>query len=205
MLADVVAQPDEKDRPRRAAADDREAASFEAIYQRHGTRVLNLAYRMTGNEETARDLAQEVWIKVFERLDTFEARSDVFTWIYRITVNHALNHMKRERRVRWLDLLDRPVGEVLREENADPAFLERTEAPRADAAIEADERACRVWQAIQALDPKYRAPLVLFHYEELSYQEIADTMKLSMAAVEARIHRARKQLAKTLGPLLDRI
>jgi RNA polymerase sigma-70 factor (ECF subfamily) len=205
MLADVVAQPDEKTRPPRAAGDDREAASFEAIYERHGTRVLNLAYRMTGNEETARDLAQEVWIKVFERLDTFEARSDVFTWIYRITVNHALNHMKRERRVRWLDLLDRSVGEVLREEKADPAFLERTEAPRADAVIEADERALRVWQAIQALDPKYRVPLVLFHYEELSYQEIADTMKLSMAAVEARIHRARKQLAKTLSPLLDRI
>jgi RNA polymerase sigma-70 factor (ECF subfamily) len=84
-------------------------------------------------------------------------------------------------------------------------FLQRAESPRADAMLEADERARRLWQAIQGLDPKYRVPLVLFHYEEQSYQQIADTMELSMAAVEARIHRARKQLAKALGPLLDQL
>lgn len=180
-----------------------ENASFEALYDRYGERVLNLAYRMTGNEDTARDLAQEVWIKVFRRLETFEARSDVFTWIYRITVNHVLNHLKRERRVRWFDLLDRSIGGVLHEESVDPRVLEATDRPRADRALENDERAMRVWQAIQSLDPKYRVPLVLYHYEERSYLEIADAMGLTLSAVEARIHRARKQLARILAPLLD--
>jgi RNA polymerase sigma-70 factor (ECF subfamily) len=203
MLTDVVASSEEEVPPGPSSPDEGEAASFEAIYERYGARVLNLAYRMTGNEEVARDLAQDVWVRVFERLNTFEARSDLFTWIYRITVNHALNHMKRERRVRWLDLLDRSVGEVLREEDVDPAYRERREAPRADARLEADERAVRLWQAIQSLNPKYRVPLVLFHYEELSYQQVADAMGLSMAAVEARIHRARRKLAEALGPLLD--
>jgi RNA polymerase sigma-70 factor (ECF subfamily) len=204
MLEDVVVSSNENTRPGRAAPPG-DAGSFEAIYERYGTRVLNLAYRMVGNEETARDLAQEVWIKVFERLDTFESRAEVFTWIYRITVNHALNHMKRERRVRWLDVLDRSVGEVLREESADPAFVEGAESPPADTVMEADERARHLWRAIQSLDPKYRVPLVLFHYEEQSYKQIADALELSMAAVEARIHRARKQLAKKLGPLLDQL
>ncbi len=183
--------------------DEPEIASFEAMYDRYGGRVLNLTYRMTGNEESARDLAQEVWIKVFERMDTFEERSDVFTWIYRITVNHVLSHLKRERRAKWINLLDRSIADVLQDETVDPRFLERGETPQADAVVESGERAHRVWRAIQSLDPKYRVPLVLYHYEELSYLEIADTMGLSLSAVEARIHRARKQLAKVLGPLLD--
>jgi RNA polymerase sigma-70 factor, ECF subfamily len=183
--------------------DEPGVASFEAMYARYGERVLNLTYRMTGNEESARDLAQDVWIKIFEHMDTFEERSDVFTWIYRITVNHVLSHLKRERRAKWINLLDRSIADVLQDEKIDPRFLERTDSPGADAVVESGERAHRVWRAIQSLDPKYRIPLVLYHYEELSYLQIADTMGLSLSAVEARIHRARKQLVKALGPLLD--
>jgi RNA polymerase sigma-70 factor (ECF subfamily) len=179
--------------------------SFEAIYERYGARVLNLAYRMTGNQDAARDLAQEVWIKVFQHLPTFEARADVFTWIHRITVNHVLNHLKKEKRRRWVNLLDRSVGEVLSEEDEEVVLYDRSPAARPNAGVEDAERVHYVWQAIQSLDPKYRVPIVLFHYEEQSYQQIADTMELSMSAVVARIHRARKQLAKALGPLLDQL
>ncbi len=186
-----------------ADADAREGASFEALYERYGGRVLNLAFRMTGNEESARDLTQEVWIKVYEHMDTFESRSDVFTWIYRITVNHVLTHLKREKRARWVNLLDQSVGEVLHEDAIDPRVRERTTVPRADSGVESDERAQAVWRAIQSLDPKYRTPIVLFHYEELSYREIADAMGLSLPAVEVRIHRARKKLGEILGPILD--
>jgi len=175
--------------------------SFEAVYERYAGRVLNLAWRMTGSEEVARDLAQDIWIKVFQRFDTFEARSEIFTWIHRIAVNHVLNHLKRERRVRWIRLLDRSVGDVFQE--AEESHLDRGPIPGADDAMEADERARRVWEAVQTLDPKYRVPLVLHHYEEMSYQEVADAMQLSMAAVETRIHRARKQLSKRLRTLLD--
>jgi RNA polymerase sigma-70 factor (ECF subfamily) len=180
-----------------------QSGSFEAAYERYGGRVLNLAWRMTGNEEVARDLAQEVWLKVYQHLGEFEARSDVFTWIHRITVNHVLNHLKRERRVRWRRILDRPIGEVLREDEVAPEMEHA--APRADQTMEADERARRVWEAIQSLQPKYRVPLVLHHYEEMSYQQVADTMQLSLSAVEARIHRARKQLIRALGPLLEEL
>jgi len=200
-----VTSPKEESGPAQDAADQGEAASFEAIYDRYGARVLNLAYRMTGNQEAARDLAQEVWIKVFQHLPTFEARADVFTWIHRITVNHVLNHLKKEKRRRWVNLLDRSVGEVLSEEDEEIVLYDRSEAARPNAGVEDAERARYVWRAIQSLDPKYRVPIVLFHYEDQSYQQIADTMELSMSAVVARIHRARKQLAKALGPLLDQL
>jgi RNA polymerase sigma-70 factor (ECF subfamily) len=71
--------------------------------------------------------------------------------------------------------------------------------------VENEERARALWDAVQSLDPKYRVPIVLFHYEDQSYQQIADTMGLSMVAVQARIFRGRKQLAKILGPLLDQL
>lgn len=189
-------------------SDDRPAdglPSFEALYERYGSRVLNLIHRMTGNEEVSRDLAQDVWLRVHSHLDKFEARADVFTWIYRIAVNLTLNHLKREKRRHWVDLLDRSVGEVLSDESEDLVLPPPPTAQRPDRIIENEERARRLWQAVQSMDPKYRVPIVLFHYEDQSYQQIADTMGLSMVAVQARIFRGRKQLAKILGPLLDQL
>jgi RNA polymerase sigma-70 factor (ECF subfamily) len=198
----IVAVPADRDPARSAEKDVAQPDSFEGVYERYGGRVLNLAYRMTGNEEVARDLAQDVWIKVLQHFDRFEARSDVYTWIHRITVNHVLNHLKRERRVRWMRFLDQSVGDALRDEGV-VRELEHPTTPGADHSVESDERARRVWDAIQTLDPKYRIPLVLHHYEEMSYQQVADTLQLSMPAVETRIHRARKQLIEVLGPLLE--
>lgn len=194
-----MAPPTPTDRP----ADD--LPSFEELYERYGTRVLNLIHRMTGNDEVARDLAQDVWLRVHGHLDRFEARADIFTWIYRIAVNLTLNHLKKEKRRRWIDLLDRSVGEVLSEESEDLVMATPTTAERQDRVVENEERARALWDAVQSLDPKYRVPIVLFHYEDQSYQQIADTMGLSMVAVQARIFRGRKQLAKILGPLLDQL
>jgi RNA polymerase sigma-70 factor (ECF subfamily) len=194
-----VAPLSDNDRP----ADD--LPSLEALYERYGTRVLNLIHRMTGNEEIARDLAQDVWLRVHGHLDHFEARADIFTWIYRIAVNLTLNHLKREKRRHWIDLLDLSVGEVLSDESEDLVAPKPAGAERPDRILETDERAQKLWEAVQSLDAKYRVPIVLFHYEDQSYQEIADAMGLSMVAVQARIFRGRKQLAKILGPLLDQL
>jgi RNA polymerase sigma-70 factor (ECF subfamily) len=179
-----------------------ELPSFEALYERYGSRVLNLIYRMTGNEDTSRDLAQDVWLQVYRHLERFEARADIFTWIYRIAVNRTLNHLKQEKRRRWVRLLDQSVGEALSEEAVEPAVALRSSAEGQD---RTEERAQHLWRAIQALDLKYRAPLVLFHYEGQSYQQIAETLGLSMTATQARIFRARKQLARILGPLLGEL
>jgi RNA polymerase sigma-70 factor (ECF subfamily) len=182
-----------------------ETLNFDALYERYGARVLNVIHRMTGNEDVSRDLAQDVWLRVYRNLPRFEARADVFTWIYRIAVNLTLNHLKREKRHRWVDLLDQSVGDVLGKADVDSLAAVPARVEPADQAIEHDQLARHLWDAVQALDPMYRVPIVLFHYENQSYQEIADAMGLSMSAVQARIFRARKQLAKSLGPLLDKL
>lgn len=177
-----------------------DASSFEDIYELHADKILNLAWRMTADEEVARDLTQEIFIKIYQNLDRFEGRSSVSTWIHRIAVNHIYNHLKRERRRRWVDLLDSTVKEAIREGEAGVAG-----PPAAGRLLEQAQRAEAVWRAVASLPPKYRVPIILYHYEEMSYKEIAETTGLSMSAVETRIHRGRKKLVKLLEPWIDHI
>jgi RNA polymerase sigma-70 factor (ECF subfamily) len=179
--------------------------AFEDLYSQYAERVLNLAYRITGNAETARDLTQEIFLKVYENLGTFENRSHVFTWIYRVAVNHITNHLRREKRQRWVRIMDWTVGDAFQRTDEN-AFPEPREAgPAADGRLEEEERARIVWSAVQSLPVKYRVPLVLFHYEGMSHKEISDMMGVSVSAVETRIHRAKKQLVKKLEPWLGQV
>jgi RNA polymerase sigma-70 factor (ECF subfamily) len=175
--------------------------SFEEIYREYGERVLNLLYRFTSREQVARDLLQDVFIKVYEHMDSFENRSQIYTWIYRIAVNHALNYLKRERRNLWFNLMDETVGELLTKEKIDAPGLGTGDVLRPDQLLEDKQREQFTQQAIDALHPNYRIPFVLFKDEHLSYDEIAKMLNISHSAVETRIHRARKTLIKRLRPL----
>ena len=183
---------------------DTDNAAFEQIYYQYSARILNLIYRMTGSEEVARDLTQEVFVKVYENIGKFRGESQIFTWLYRIATNHTLNYLKREKRYKWLNLLDKPISEVLQENKIDNQFW-AVGLPRPDRQMEKKQREQIVWKLIQQLSPKYRVPYVLNRYENLSYQEIADTLNLSLSAVETRIHRAKKELVKKLNPIANDI
>jgi RNA polymerase sigma-70 factor (ECF subfamily) len=185
--------------------EDAGTQSFDDVYNTYAERVLNLAYRFTANDETARDLTQEIFIKIYENLDSFEQRSQIYTWIHRIAVNHITNHLKKERRRRWVNLLDRTVSDVVHEEGVDPTYEDRIASQPSDKKIEARERAQIVWAAVRSLPIKYRVPLVLYQYEGFSYNEISESMGLSLSAVESRIHRAKKQLIKKLEPWVGQI
>jgi RNA polymerase sigma-70 factor (ECF subfamily) len=184
--------------------DRDDGLTFDRVYESYADKVLNIAYRMTGDEDAARDLTQDVFLKVYQNLDTFEHRANIYTWIYRIAVNHIYNYLKKERRRRWFSVLDLTVQEALREEEVEPSYPAGN-VPSADRLLEDGERAAVVWKAVGSLPPKYRVPLALYHYEGMSYKEIAESTGLSMAAVETRIHRARKKLIKLLEPWIDRI
>jgi len=179
--------------------------TFEEIYKAYSERILNLVYRMISNEEVARDLTQDIFIKIYRNLSTFNRQSQLYTWIHAITVNHVLNYLKQEKRARWLHVMNDDALEVIRSKGIEPSFLGEIGPIPADKAMEQYERANIVWMAVQSLSPRYRIPLILYHYEGISYKEIAEMMKLSMSAVESRIHRAKKQLIQILEPLLDQI
>ena len=176
--------------------------TFEEIYHEYAERTLNLLYRFTSREQVARDLLQDVFIKVYENMDSFERRSQIHTWIYRIAVNHAINYVRRERRTLWFNLLDVSVGDLLKREKVEMSGLGGGDVLRPDELLERSETEQLVQRAVDSLPIKYRVPFVLFKDEQMSYNEISNVLDLSLSAVESRIHRARKMLIKKLSPLL---
>jgi len=196
--------PAETDQKKEDSREFDPPASLESIYNAYGERILNLAYRMTSDEEAARDLTHDVFLKAYENFHLFDRNSQVYTWIYRIAVNHILNYLRRARRARWVRLMDESVADLYRENR--PAFRpELEDQPSFLEALEHRERSRVLWSAVQSLPLKYRMPLVLFFYEGLSHQEIAEAMQLSLSAVETRIHRAKKTLFGKIEPYLNQI
>ncbi len=177
--------------------------TFDEIYEANAGRILNLAYRMTGREALARDIVQDVFLKVYQNMENFREESQISTWIYRIALNHIINVLKKEKRLRFFD--DRAENNAYRR-LAETESVWESEAPRtADRRLEQQEREKLIRAMMEKLKPKYRIPLLLYRYEEMSYQEIADKLDLSLSAVETRIYRARKKLADYLKPWLPYI
>jgi RNA polymerase sigma-70 factor (ECF subfamily) len=176
--------------------------TFEEIYARFGERTLNLLYRFTGDRDAARDLLQDVFLSVYQNLNSFERRSDVSTWIHKIAVNRALNHLKRERRTTWINILDESVGALLQKERIGLPGWHTADPPLPDRALEERQFSELAEKAIRDLPLKYRTAFLLYRDGELSNGEIARVLGLSVSAVETRIHRAKKALLKRLKPHL---
>lgn len=174
--------------------------TFEEIYRLYGKKVLNLAYRFTGSEETARDLTQDVFVKVYQNLSTFQGKSQIYTWIYRVAVNHCLNFLKKERKWRLLSLLDQKISDAVRSDHLQTELPDPAEQSSPAQMLEKAEREIIVRTRVNDLPLKYRAPLVLQRYEGMNNREIAEVLSLSLGTVETRIHRAKKMLIKKLEP-----
>ncbi len=175
---------------------------FTEIYQAHSGRILNLCYRMVGNEHAARDLSQEIWVKVYKNLGGFEGKSEIGTWLYRISLNHIYNYFKKEKRRRWREVLNLDVRSGFGEEG-DILPDSQSKSPLEN--LQQRELEAFVWQLIQKLPEKQRIPLILFRYEDLSYQEIASVLQVSVNAVESRLHRAKLKMQELLEPYIDKI
>lgn len=171
----------------RVAAGDAEA--FAPLVERHQERLLRLCTRLLHDPEEARDAAQEVFLKAFRAAASYRPRGQVFTWLYRIAVNHCLNRLRRRAVVRFLSLAERnDEGEPVLDP-ADPGA-----AP--DRAVEARRRWAAARRALAALPPGQRAVLVLAKFEGLKGKEIAAALGITEGAVESRLVRALRTLLK---------
>ena len=177
--------------------------SFDEVYAAHGERLLHLLFRFTNNEEAARDLLQDVFVKVYQNLSSFRKEAELSTWLHRIAVNHALNYLKRERRTFWFNVLDESVGTLLKQERIELPRWQPGESPQPDHLLESKEQQEIVDRAVASLPLKYRAAYLLYRDGELSTEEIAKALDISTSAVESRIHRAKKLLIEKLKPLLS--
>ena len=169
----------------RVAAHDREA--FAELVERHHRRLLRVCERLLGDAEDARDAVQEVFLKVLRKAGGFRPHALVSTWLYRIAVNHCLNQLRRRRLVRMISLS--PAAD-----DAEAALEPPEERPDAERELASKQRWRATRRAIAALPPSQRTVLVLARFEGLSYREIADTLGITLGAVESRLVRAMRTL-----------
>lgn len=170
-----------------------EEAAFAEILARYRGPIYNLCYRMSRNPEDARDLAQEVFIKVFRLLDRFDEEYAFSSWLFRIASNHCIDHLRRNRmRFLSLDGVAGPDGEEFEVQLPD-------EGPGPDTVLERSEAVARLEEVIADLPPHYKAITLLRHQQQLSYEEIAEVLQLPLGTVKARIHRARAQIQQMLA------
>ena len=173
----------------RVAAGDTQA--FAALVDRHQRRLFRLCERLLGDAEEARDAVQEVFLKAFRKAGDFRPRGQVYTWLYRIAVNHCLNRLRRRRLVQLVRLAspaETAAGET-------PPFDPPDAAPDPAAALAARRRWQAARRAIERLPPSQRAVLVLVRFEGLSYRETAAALGITEGAVESRLVRAMRRLA----------
>src|SRR5262245_22232033 len=178
-------------------------ARFEAFVSRHQDMVYATALRLLGNRPDAEDVAQTVFLRAFERFEEIGSSPSAAGWLKTVTTNLCLNHLSRYRfRWRFFSEMGRdetvpgPKGPGLHEAGLLEAAL-GVPATHANDFETADEQA-RLARALRRLPAKQRVPLVLFHFEDKSYQEIADLLGRSLVKVKTDIHRGRQALKRTL-------
>ncbi len=175
-----------------AVAGDREA--FASLVERHHARILALLERLTGCHHQARDLAQETFVSAFRKLDSFAHQSEFSTWLHRIACNHAAAAARRRRPTVSLDAATATADGAVRA--AEPS----ARLPEVSARLEQAELAERIAAALDKLDERYRAVVVLCDMQGATYEEIAETLDIPVGTVRSRLHRGRLELRQFVQP-----
>lgn len=167
-----------------------DVSAFEQLMCKHQKSVINTIYRFIGNRADAEELAQEVFLKVYNSAQKYKPKAKFSTWLYKITTNLCLNEIRRKR-------LETVSLDDLAEETND--FIDARQIPP-DIALERKELAFCVKKAVESLPEKQRMALILREYDDLSYKEIAEVMRCSVASVQSRLQRAKANLKGKLAP-----
>lgn len=165
--------------------------AFAQLVGAYKQMVFRTAMGFLHNEDDAADLAQEVFVQLFRSLAEFRGDARLSTWLYRITVNRALNELRNRNSRSWLNRLSQFW-------EAEPEKLPVSASERADDLLLNNERAHILHRAIDSLPENQRTAFVLNKFDELSYAEIAEVMQLSIPSVESLLHRAKKSLQTKL-------
>jgi len=172
-----------------AALRRRDERAFAVLVGRYQDRVFNLCVRLLGSREEARDVAQEVFVTVFEKIDRFRGESQLGTWIYRIAANHAKN------RIKYLARRRDHKQDSFEEMNVPPSSGRLSaDVPRPDQDLDRSELSAFLTRALGTLDEEQRSVVVLRDVEGHPYEAIAEITGLSLGTVKSRLHRGRLKL-----------
>ena len=162
--------------------------AFKLLVDNYQLMVVNTCYAFVHQEDDARDIAQDVFVQVYESLGAFKFKSKLSTWIYRIAVNKSINFCRSSRgRTRVVNIEKWNMQQELSSDD----LLPQEE-------LEREEERSLLHRAIDTLPEKQRAALLLHRYEDLSYKEIAEVMGISLASVESLLFRAKQNLEKQI-------
>jgi RNA polymerase sigma-70 factor (ECF subfamily) len=159
--------------------------AFHALFVAHKERVYSIALRFSGNEATAMDITQDIFVKLFSRIAEFRGEASFESWLYRLVVNSCMDH--RRRTCRLVPLLEEMRQRLFVSKENLAEELERSETSR------------RVQAAVAKLPPDLRMAIVLRYTEGLSYEEMAEVFGISKGTVASRLNRAHKDLARRLS------
>ncbi len=171
-------------------------AAFEVLFKRYHERIYAIAFRVAGNQADAMDIVQESFALLFKKLGSFRGKSLFSTWLFRIVVNCSIDHRRRNRGVNVpIQIEDPATADQMSDESIGPP----------DSAV-IHEVGDQVQLAISYLSPKLRAVLALRYLEEMSYEELAMTLEVSLGTIKSRIaraHLALEHIVRTRFPDLD--
>lgn len=161
--------------------------AMRLLFETHKDRVFSIALNFTGNEAAAKDVTQQVFLKLLTSLDQYRSDAAFSTWLYRLVVNACIDEHRRNRR--YSDVA--------------PAADRADASARGDEAVYAGEVAAIVRLAVGSLRPKLRIAVLLRYFEGLTYEEMAEALGCSTGTVASRLNRGHKQLARKLAHLRD--
>lgn len=180
---------------RRCVAGD--AAAWEEIVQRFNRRIYNICYRFAGGGEDAEDLTQEVFIKIYRTLASFDSEKASFnTWVTTVTRNLLVDHFRKTKNDRITDSMDAPIGG----EDEGQALSEKIEdkGVTPDQHVQKQQTQRLVQEALQKLSPELREAVILRDLQDMDYRDIAQILKVPEGTVKSRINRGRTELARLL-------
>ncbi|MBU2651064.1 MAG: RNA polymerase sigma factor [Bacteroidetes bacterium] len=168
------------DRELKEGIISKDGDAIRYLVDKYQEKVVRTAYRYTGNMEDAEDLSQEIFLEILRSAERFRDESSISTWIYRITVNYSLNAVKRKNG--FLKFFSGSRLQETDEPNDIRDFLGE------------EENVKLIYSSISALPARQKTAFILHRFEDLSYKEISEVMKVSLSSVESLIHRARMNL-----------
>ena len=172
---------------------DGDQAAWDVIVRQHRRKVFNIAYKFVGRHDEVEDLTQDVFVKVFRSLNTFDRRANFHTWLFSVSRNLCIDHYRAVRKER--ETIDRDV------DANDLSPVSRTASQLS--VLERRDRVALLRLAIGRLAPTLRSAVMMRDIQELTYQEIADTLHLPEGTVKSRINRGRTELARQIRTLRD--
>ena len=185
---------DEADLIRMARAGDQSA--FGRLVMAYQKPVYNLAYRMLGNAAEAEEAAQEAFLRAYTHLRTYDPQRRFSSWLMSIASHYCIDRLRR-RRINWLPLEDEIATPG---DSTEFAELNMTSAsPNPEAVVAQQEQEAYIQGLLAELSPTDRAAITLHYWYDCSYQEIAETLDLTVSAVKSRLYRARRALAESMG------